>query len=92
MDHVCFLCLVLLMLSLLFIAALWSPAGRGLTSWLLLVMFIVFWLLSHVVSWVQVFYTDLFCAALFNPYTFVHVCLAIGKQCRSRSDAAKRGV
>ena len=30
------------MLSRLFIAALWSPAGRGLTSWLLLVMFIVF--------------------------------------------------
>ena len=26
----------------LFIAALWSPAGKGLTSWLLLVMFIVF--------------------------------------------------
>ena len=35
------LCLVFLMLSLLFIAALWSPAGKGLTSWLLLVMFIV---------------------------------------------------
>ena len=30
------------MLSRLFIAALWSPAGKGLTSWLLLVMFIVF--------------------------------------------------
>ena len=27
------------MLSCLFIAALWSPAGKGLTSWLLLVMF-----------------------------------------------------
>ena len=37
----------------LFIAALWSPAGKGLTSWLLLVMFIVFLLLSHVVSWVR---------------------------------------
>ena len=37
-----FLCLVFLMLSLLVIAALWSPAGKGLTSWLLLVMFIVF--------------------------------------------------
>ena len=34
--------LVFLMLSRLFIAALWSPAGKGLTSWLLLVMFIVF--------------------------------------------------
>ena len=39
MDHFCFLCLVFLMLSSLLIAALWSPAGKGLTSWLLLVMF-----------------------------------------------------
>ena len=30
------------MLSRLFIAALWSPAGKGLTSWLLLVMFSYF--------------------------------------------------
>ena len=28
--------------SVLFMAALWSPAGKGLTSWLLLVMFIVY--------------------------------------------------
>ena len=42
-----FLCPVLLMLSRLFIAALWSPAGKGLNSWLLLVMFIVFLLLPH---------------------------------------------
>ena len=47
----CFLSLVFLMISCLFVAALWSPAGKGLTSWLLLVMFIVFLLLSHVVSW-----------------------------------------
>ena len=51
MDHLCFLCLVFLMLLRLFSAALWSPAGKGLTSWLLLVMFIVFVLHSHVVSW-----------------------------------------
>ena len=38
-----FLCLVFLMLLRLFIAALWSPAGKGLTSsWLLLVIFIAF--------------------------------------------------
>ena len=43
-----FLCLVFLMLSRLLIAALWSPAGKGLTSWLLLVMFIVILLPSHV--------------------------------------------
>ena len=35
------------------VAALWSPAGKGLTSWLLLVMLIVVLLLSHVVSWVR---------------------------------------
>ena len=39
------------MLLRLFIAALWSPEGKGLTSWLLFVMFIVILLLSHFVSW-----------------------------------------
>ena len=39
MDHLCF---VFLMLSRLFIATLWSPDGKGLTSWPLLVMFIAF--------------------------------------------------
>ena len=51
MDHLCYLCLVFVMLSRLFIAALWSPGGKGLTSWLLFVMFIVILLLSHLVSW-----------------------------------------
>ena len=32
------LSLVFVMLFRLFIAALWSPAGKGLTSWLLFVM------------------------------------------------------
>ena len=36
-DHLCNLCLVFVMLSHLFIAALWSPAWKGLTSWLLFV-------------------------------------------------------
>ena len=40
------------MLLRLFIAAMWSPAGK-LTSWLLLVIFIVFVLLSHVASWAR---------------------------------------
>ena len=39
MDHLCYLCLVFVMFLRLFIAALWSPAGKGLTSWLLFVMF-----------------------------------------------------
>ena len=47
MEH---LCLAFLIFSRLFIAALWSPAGKGLTSSLLLVMFIAFLLLSHVVQ------------------------------------------
>ena len=51
MDHLCHLCLVFVMLSHLFIAALWSPEWKGLTSWLLFVMIIVILLLSHLVSW-----------------------------------------
>ena len=39
MDHLCYVCLVFFMLSHLFIATLWSPAGKGLTSRLLFVMF-----------------------------------------------------
>ena len=39
MDHLCNLCLVFVMRSRLFIAALWSPAGKGLTSWPLFEMF-----------------------------------------------------
>ena len=34
----CVLCLVFVELSRLFITALWSPAGKGPTSWLLFVM------------------------------------------------------
>ena len=47
MDHLCYLCLVFVMLSRLLIAALWSSEGKGLTSWLLFVMFIVTLLVSH---------------------------------------------
>ena len=50
MDHLCYLCLVVVVPLRLFIAALWSPEGKGLTSWPLFVMFIVILLLSHVVS------------------------------------------
>ena len=38
MDQLFYLCLVFVMLSRLLIAALWSPARKGLTSWLLFVM------------------------------------------------------
>ena len=42
MDNLCYLCHVFLMLSRLFIDALRSTAGKGLSFWLLLVMLIVF--------------------------------------------------
>ena len=43
MDNFCYLCFVFVMVSCLFIEALWSPAGIGLTLWLsCLLCFIVF--------------------------------------------------
>ena len=51
MDHLGYLCLVFGMLSRLFIAALWSPDGKGLTFWLFSVMLVVILLLSHLLSW-----------------------------------------
>ena len=38
MNHLCYLCLVFGMLLRLFFAAIWSPEGKGLASWLLFVM------------------------------------------------------
>ena len=49
--HLCYLGIVFVMLSRLFIAALWLPEGKGLIFWLLFVMFIVILLLSHLGSW-----------------------------------------
>ena len=47
----CYLCLVFVMLSCLFMAALWSPARKWLASWLsCMLCFIMFLSLSHVVS------------------------------------------
>ena len=34
MDHLCYFCLVFVMLSGLSSAAFWSTAGKELTSWL----------------------------------------------------------
>ena len=53
MVHLCYLCLVFVVLSRLFITAFRSPAGKGLTSWLLFVMLIVFLSLSRVISSVR---------------------------------------
>ena len=52
-DHSCYVCLVFVMLSRLFIVTLWSPAGKGMTFWLLFVMFNCVLSLSHVISWVR---------------------------------------
>ena len=47
-------CLVLLCLSAcLFVCALWSPAGNGLTSWLSLVVYNCEFVTFPLVSWVR---------------------------------------
>ena len=38
MDDLCYFCLMLCFHARLFIDAGWSPAGKGLTSWLSFVM------------------------------------------------------
>ena len=40
MDYLCYFFIVFVMLSRLLVAALWSPAGKGLTSWPSFVMLI----------------------------------------------------
>ena len=39
MAHLCYFCLVFVMLKRLFMAAIWSPSGKGLAPWLLFVTF-----------------------------------------------------
>ena len=68
-DYLCLLCLAFHMLLCLFIAVFWSPTGKGLTSWLLLDMFIVFLLLSHMVFWVIVSFTYLCRLSYFHTET-----------------------
>ena len=83
MDPFCYLCFVSVMLSCLFIAAMWSPAGKGLTSWLLCVRcFLVFLSHSHVVSWVRcylvVLIPDLSLLPYFKLWTCRHMTLSLG--------------
>ena len=70
MDHLWFLCLVFLMLSCLFIAALWSSDEKGLTSWLFLVMFIVFFVIFPCVILGQVWYLIVSFPGLCHLYYF----------------------
>ena len=54
MDHFCYFCLVLLYFrARLFIDALWSPAGNGLTSWLSFVMSYCEVVTFPLVTWVR---------------------------------------
>ena len=54
MDHLCYFCLVLLCFNArLFVDALWSPAGKGLTSWLSFVMSNCEVATFPLVSWVR---------------------------------------
>ena len=73
MGHFCNLCFVFIMLACLYIAVLWSPAGKGLASCpSCMLCFVVFLSLSHVVSWVRCgtcLYRYLILASLI---TFIH--------------------
>ena len=54
MDHLVYFCLVLLRFRApLFINALWSPAGKGLTSWLSFVLSSCELVTFSLVSWVR---------------------------------------
>ena len=53
-DHLCYFCLVMLCLhARLFVDALWSPAGKGLTSWLSFLMSNCDVVTFPLVSWVM---------------------------------------
>ena len=53
MDHFCYLCFVLGMLSCLFIAASWAPAWKWLTSWFACCEAFCVLSISHVVPLVR---------------------------------------
>ena len=54
MDHFCYFCLVLLCFrARLYVDAMWSPAGKGLTSWLSFVMSSCDVVIFPLVSWVR---------------------------------------
>ena len=54
MDHLCYFCIVLLCFyARLFVDALWSPAGKGLTPWLSFVMYDCDVVTFPLLSWVR---------------------------------------
>ena len=52
MDHFCYVVCLLCFRARLFIVALWSPARKGLTSWLSFVMCNCEFVTFPLVSWV----------------------------------------
>ena len=54
MDHLCYFCVVFVLpRARLFINALWSPVGKGLTSWLSFVIYNCEVVTFPLVSWVR---------------------------------------
>ena len=88
MDYVCYLCLVFVMLSRLFIASLWSPEGKGLTSLLLFVMFIVIVLLSNLVFWDRCG-TLLFRFLILAVFLTLHKTLGYFLNCKAKNSHPK---
>ena len=79
-DLLCF-CSVLCLLCLcarLVICALWSPAGKGLTSWLSFVVSTVSWSLSHWYPGSDVV-LDCIDSWSLHPYLLCTACLGFGK-------------
>ena len=76
MDHLCYFGFMFVMLSPLFIAALWPPAWKGLTSWLLFVMSNYDFVNSPCGILGQVWYLivlipDLCCLSYFEPFAII---------------------
>ena len=80
MDHLCYLCLMFVMLSCLFIATLWSPEGKGLTSWLLFCVvycdFVTFQFCILGQVWYMIFFIP-------DPCCLSYLCSRIGIQLTS---------
>ena len=80
MDYLRYICLVFVMLSRLFIAALWSPAGKRLTSWLLFVMYNCDFVAFPCATLGQVWYLIVLIPDLCNLSYFKQLCVTISMQ------------
>ena len=79
MDLLGYLCLVFVILLCLFIAALWSSVGKGLSTWLSFVMLNCVLSRSHVVSWfrcgTQLYRFLIFAPSNIGQQTFLGCCI-----------------